>query len=204
MNEEWKDMQQIWAQNNPGAPDANEVLRHVARRSARFDRGVRWRNAREWLGGLAGLAMIASLAGRVETVVEVAFLASMALLLIAVCGHLWVTGRAGAPANPALSRERYREMTERKFARQIRTMEAAKYWFLVPLGVTGAATAWTYLYGKPGGEDWLYFPLIVVGALIAWWSNEACGVRKARREWEQIRRALDDGEIPEQARGASL
>jgi hypothetical protein len=75
-------------------------------------------------------------------------------------------------------------------------LRGAKFWFLIPLLATGGATAWTYLRGAPGKEDWIYFPLILAGAALAWWLNDACAVRGVEREWEKVRRALDDGEMP--------
>ena len=187
-------MQQVWTQQNPGEPDVEKVMRFVADKSAKFDRGVRWRNLREWLGGLAGLAMILYSFRHFQTVVELTFLCSMGVLLVAVCAHLWLKGRVGETVDPALDRERYRDSMERKFSRQIRMLLAVKYWFLVPLTAIGLATAWTYLRGTPGEDDWFYFPLILVGALLAWWAND-CAVRGARREWDRIREAIDDGRI---------
>ena len=118
----------------------------------------------------------------------------MAILVVGMCVHLWLRGRSAGPADPALSRDRYRATLEREFDKQIRMLTLARYWFLVPLAVTGAATAWAYLYGAPAEKDWFYFPLICVGTAFAWWANNR-GAKTIRRDWEKIRRALDDGEM---------
>ena len=195
-HEEWKDMEQIWAQSNPGGPDVNAILRYVAERAERFDRSVRWRNARELLGGLLGLACLVPFLMGIDNVIKLAFGVSMAILLVGVCGYLTIKGRSGPPIDPSTSLPEYRAALERKFERQIRTLSRAKYWFLVPVLATSAATLWVYVSGGRVTESFYLFPLVVAGGLVAWWVNDAIAVRKVRRDWEQIRRALDDGELP--------
>ncbi len=195
MTKEWEDMQGIWTQTNPAGPDINEILNYVIKQSEGFDRKVHWRNRREWIGGGIGLALMAALMSKFQSTVEIAFGISMAVLVVGICLHLWLQGRSEGPVDPSQSRPRYRAALERKFNKQIRMLRKATYWFLIPVFVTGSATAWSYLGGSPGDADLLYFPVILAGTILAWWANNVAGVKSIRSEWEKVRRALDDGEI---------
>lgn len=194
-NEEWKQMQELWAQSHPGRPAVDEVLSYVAGRTQEFDRKIIWRNRREWFGGLAGIVGLYIYMNMVETAVEFVFGISMGVLVIGVCVHMWRSGRAGAPVDPSLSRTQFRESMQEKFERQIRLLRAVKIWFLIPLTATGAVTAWVYRTGEIAPKDWFYFPLILTGAIIAWFANEWAGEKSVRDDWEKVRRALDDGEL---------
>ena len=196
MNKEWKEMQDIWAHTNPVGPDVDEVLSYVVTRSEEFDRKIRWRNRREWIAGTVGLVFIAGLMSLFESTVEIAFGVSIAALVVGLCLHLWLKGRAEGPVDPSLSRPRYRATLEKRFSKQIRMLRCAAYWFLLPVFVTGGATVWSYLSGSQGKADWFYCFLILTVAVTGWWANNIDGVKAIRSEWEKVRRALDDGETP--------
>jgi hypothetical protein len=194
MNEEWKQMQDIWAETNPGGPDVDEILAYVVKRAEKFDRKIRWRNRREWISGVVGLAVLAGFMSLFESTVEIAFGISMAVLVAGLDVHRWLMGRSEGKVDPSLSRPRYRAAMEEKYGKQIRMVRNAMYWFLIPVLVTGGTTAWSQLNGSPGGRDLYYFSMTLVVAALAWWANNIAGVKAIRGEWEKVRRALDDGE----------
>lgn len=194
--QEWKQMQNIWAQSDPAGPDVDGVLSYVLGRSQEFDRKVRLRNRVEWGGGIFGIVFLAVYLRIAETPVEFVFGLSMGFLVVAMCLHMRKSGAPGPEANPALSREQFRIELERKYARQIEFLGKATYWFLIPLLATAATTAWAYWSGVAEPKDALYAPLLLVGTGFAWFANRAA-VTAARREWDQVRRALEDGRVTE-------
>jgi hypothetical protein len=195
MNKEWKEMQDTWARTNSGGPDVDEILTYVVKRSEKFDRGIRWENRIEWLGTLVGLVFVVKLMSMVESPVEIAFGISIGAFLVGLKLHYWLKGYSKWQVDPSLSRPLYRATLEKKFNKQIRLMRNAKYWFVLPLVVTGSTTAWAYLLGDPAEMDWFFFPLILVGTMLSWWAIEAGAVKSVRSDWEKVRRALDDGEM---------
>jgi len=196
MNKEWKEMQHIWEQANPGGPDADGILSYVVTRAEKFDRRIRWEHRLGWSAAAVGLACVVELMSRVEGSVEVAFGLSMAAFLVGLTVHLWLKGRSKEPVDRSLSRPYFRATLEKKFNTQIRLLRATKYWFVLPLIATGCTTVWAYLTGHAEENDWLFFPVMLLGTAFAWWFNEACAVKGMRKDWEELRRALDDGELP--------
>ena len=186
-------MQDIWVQTNPGGANVDQILAYVMKRSEHFDRKIRRRNRREWIGGIVGLVAMAACMAMFESMVEITFGVSMTALVLGICLHLWFEGRSGGAVDPSLSRPLYRAALERKFHRQVRMLRNATYWFLLPLFATGSATVWAYQNDRAGEADWLYFALVLAGALIAWYANNVRGAKCIRSDWEKVRRALDDG-----------
>lgn len=198
MNEEWKEMEYVWKQSNPAAPDVDGILEFVTTSAAKFDRNMRWRNLREWIAGALGGGFLLFFLNRFDSPVAFAFALGMLVNVGGVCLLLLLKGRSEGEVDASLSRTEYRRALEEKYARQIRVLRNVKYLFLPPVLLTGGALAWSYAAGSPDASGWYYFVLLCIGSAFAVWLNEGPGVAQIRGEWEQVRRALDDGEIPEE------
>lgn len=196
MNQEWKDMQTMWEQTNPDGPNADEILRYVVMRAEKFDHWIRWQHRMGWLGAAVGIAGVAKLLSKVESPVEFTFGVSMTAFLVGMTMHIWLRGRFKEPVDRSLSRPIFRATLEKKFASQIHILRMTKYWFALPLIATGGITVCVLLAGTAGWKDLFFFPLILAGTALAWWFNEAVAVKGIHNEWDKIRRALDDGELP--------
>lgn len=200
-NKEWEDMKEVWMVDDPQAPSVSEVLQFVRARSDRFDKRIKWRNLREWAACLFILAVVGYRLPHADDTADLILGFSLAFYAIVVAAGLWFTGRSTSRPDPALSRNAYRDALEEKFAKQIRLAKNLKYWYILPLPVftaihRGVKIVEAQEVGDSIGRHILTFVVVCAFCIFVWWRNESRGVRLLQKEWDQIRRALDEGALP--------
>ena len=189
MNQEWNEMRILWGQADAGGADVDQILRYVER----LERSIRWRGRVAVVCGVVGVCGAVAVLSHVQSPVEFALGLSVAAFVVGMMLQIRLKGWFQKPVDRSLSRSLFRVQLEERFASRIQVFRLLKYWFAVPLVVTGGVTAWALAAGVAGQRDLLFVPLIAAGSALGWWFNEGVAVEELRQEWERVRRALDGG-----------
>lgn len=195
-------MKEVWMADNSQAPSVSEVLQFVRARSDRFDSRVKRRNWIEWGACLFILAVAGYCLPHADNTADIILGSSLAAYAIIVAVGIWSTGRSTSTPDPAVRRSAYRDALEEKFAKQIRLAKNLKYWYILPLPVLtaihrGVKIAEAQEVGDSIGRHIFAFVVVCTASIFVWWLNESRAVKVLRKEWDQIRRALDEGALPE-------
>ena len=179
-----KELIQMWQESTaPGPLDAGELARSIAAKIDRFDRKIRWRNGREYVGGGLLIAWFLWLS-RIPSgrTIAVAGIVAVGFVMI----YLWRSQRATPRLDPASDATSYRKALLDRYDHQIRLLRSVKYWYVLPLYL------WMLLVLVSTPSSAATIPMFVLITLFAGfvvWLNESYGVRKlraARKEAESM------------------
>ena len=185
-----KELIHMWQESTaPGPLDAGELARGIAAKVDQFDRKIRWRNIREYVGGglLIGwflwIARIPS--GR--------FIAAAGIVAVGfVMIYMWRSHWATPRLDPALDAMSYRRALLDRYDHQIRLLRSVKYWYVLPMYL------WMLLVVVSTPPSPARVPVFLGMTLFAGfvvWLNESYGVRKLRAARKKAESLLqnDDG-----------
>ena len=190
-------LKEVWMSEAVSVPfNESELVSQVRRQAKTFDGRVQRRNWLEYAAGAVAMVYLTAVAFRTDGLVRLACIVSV----LAAAWVLYFIRRYGSAApdpNPQLSLSEYRDAILKKYDRQIWLLKNVKFWYLLPL-YTGMMLLYAGVIAKVAGVrgyvQWPEFVLPACATLFfgfVWWLNEGYGVRKLRREREQVRRQLD-------------
>lgn len=170
-----------------GITDPGALLSQLQIRAQLFDRTIRNRDWREYIGGAAVAVVFLWMSLRAKSPLDFA-----ADVWLAACG-VWVIlylrrySRASANPAPEQTLAAYRGMMLERYDRQIRLARSAKYWYILPFWM-GLMLSAVELLWRTG--DTVRFAILVVFVTVInaalWWANDVAAVRYLRRQRSQL------------------
>jgi hypothetical protein len=190
------ELRELWTAKSPAQQSkGEEMLALVERKSAQFDRTIRWRNLRECVAA----PFIAGYFGWLSF--HQPNLLSQIGCLWTAASSLWILyyilrhGKPPAAPEYEQSLNGYREQLRHKYDHQLQLFKSLKYWYLLPpyLGLLmfcAGQISHAAQRRALGLSDLLGPAAFTAMFALIWWLNEGPGVRCI----EKARRALEDSE----------
>ena len=175
-----------WQGSAAGMTDPADLARQVSEKLRRFDRRIRWRNAREYAAGVILLAALAKpiSEGRAAAMV-------MAAGAFVVLAQLWWKQRGQRPLDAATDARTYHTAALKRFDDQIELLRNMRYWYLLPIYVPVVWIAVEQGQRDPRRALTTLALATVFFALIAW-LNESYGVRKLTEARAKLASMFDE------------
>ena len=195
MNDE---LQRLWASESPRRTTKEEremLMTKAGDKLAKLDRRLRSRELREVLPGI----LVAAGCGALFFTTKTPLIKLGAGVAVLAC--IWVTyymlrhGRGPESPGPELDLIEYRRRAAAKYDHQIWLLSHVKYWYVGPFYISALLVS----LGKVAESGWVveprqYFSFGILtffsGFLV--WLNESWGVRKLRRERDEVTSMLSE------------
>jgi hypothetical protein len=126
-----KELRKMWQESTLPAPiDARQLAIAIAQRVEKFDRGIYWRNMREYIAGGALIAwFLWMLRFPGQRYLSIAGIIAVTFVMI----YLWRSQRQQQPLDPSADVWSYRAALLERYDRQIALLRRVKYWYVAPL-----------------------------------------------------------------------
>jgi hypothetical protein len=196
MTPPFDELSELWqSAASEGPDDPRALLGELQRRGKAFDRMIRRRDWRESAAGMliaVGFLWAALRATAPLNRIGDFWLSAYGVWIIV---YLRRHSRASRDPDPNQPLEEFRQELVERYDRQIRLLQRAKFWYILPLwvGLMFVALAFLVRTGSRGG----FLVMTAAWALMAgvlWWANEMAGVRYVRKQKSQMLERLGDRE----------
>lgn len=181
------ELEQLWkTQPVDPAVKGEEMRNIILKKSANFDRTIRWRNIRETVAALAVAAFFAYIASKQHNAIERAGSVILVASSFWIVFYMWRHKAAPSDPNPGQTLVGYQRALAGKYDNEIRLLRNVKFWYLLPMYV-GLLTLTAGLWKERaamGALTWrdaigpIAYTLIFA---VIWWANEVWAVRKLER-----------------------
>jgi hypothetical protein len=181
-----EDLMRTWQGTPVSMPDPADLARQISDKMQRFDRRIRWRNAREYGAGVLLLAALAKpiSEGRAAAIV-------MAAGALVALGRLWWKHRGQRPLDVATDAQTYQAAVLKRFDDQIQLLRGVRYWYLLPLYIP---VLWITVerWQHDPRRAFMTFTTATVFFVLLTWLNERYGVRKLTDARAKVASMFDD------------
>ncbi len=188
---EEQELMKLWRQELlPGHVDPAQIAREVAAKVKQFDRGIWWRNFREYA---VGLILIVFFSWRsFDPASRIVSLAGIVAVLF-VTAYMWRSHRNTTPLDPAADGASYRAALINRYDHQIRLLSKVKYWYVLPLYLWMLLSVLMYSPPHDVGRRWRGILVVTAFSLFVVWLNEGPGVRKLKAKRKQAEAFFEEG-----------
>lgn len=158
----------------------------VQERTRRFDRTIWLRNFIESVAGGVVFVLFIWVAVRNPDTLTKAGALIVAASAVWIIFYLVRYGKSATLVNPAQNLTSYTHALVQRYNRQIRLLQSAKYWYLLPMyvGLLTISTGILSQHAKAGGLNWrdMLAPAFYTAVFaVIWWLNEWVVVRRLER-----------------------
>lgn len=169
----------MWQEHSLNPPiNAAQLAREISTKVQKFDRGIFWRNFREYAAGVLLMAwFLWQSVDPSRRMLSVAGIAVVSFVMI----YLWLSHRSNKPLDPSADARSYQKALLARYDLQIRLLSQVKYWYVLPI-YAWMVLVLTQISSK---ASWWRFVFVTVLSAFVIWLNESYGVRKLRAEREK-------------------